>query len=159
MTMLHIEVLLANAERRAVAQVVRAHPEWTLEQLLSTFDGPHGEVLGSLTLQELRAGPSLGALVLPSDGGPPIDHTRLARAKRCRGEEFLSCLQEVLAEAPGPVGAAYLRARLGGPRWKLLAALQELVVAGLVVRSGRTSSTRYRLISTPAVTCRAALPR
>jgi hypothetical protein len=147
MPIAHFEELLAEAERRAIAQAVRAHPEWTLDQLFTTLSGPRGEVLGSLTVHELRAGASLGPVVIPSDGVPPIDHARLERAQRLRGDEYSSLVREVLAEAPGPVGAGYLRARLGGPRWKLLAALRELKAANVVMRSGATSSTRYWLNS------------
>lgn len=42
--------------------------------------------------------------------------------------------------------AAYLRARVGGPRWKLQASLRRLVNAGLVERSGSTSATRYWIV-------------
>ncbi|PRP95502.1 hypothetical protein ENSA5_38550 [Enhygromyxa salina] len=143
----HIETLLREAERRAIAQVIRAHSEWTLLQLFSNLEGPRGEVLSALTLREIFAEPQLGSVVMPNDGGPPIDQGLLEQAKRLRGREFSTFVREVLAEAPGPVGAAYLRARLGGPRWKLQGALRELEAAGVVVRRGATSSTQYRLIA------------
>jgi hypothetical protein len=140
----HVEQIVREAERRAIVQVIRAHPEWTLAQLFAQLDGPHREVLGRVTLTELRDD-QLGTVLVPNDGGPPIDPRRLAQAKRLRGPAFVACVRRVLADAPGFVGAAYLRARVGGPRWKLQSALRRLEAIGVVERRGMTSATRYRL--------------
>jgi hypothetical protein len=100
-------------------------------------------VLESITLGELF---SSSTLELPSDGGPVVDKRRLALAQTARGEEFDSWVLEVIGEAGMRVSAGYLRRRVGGPRWKLQAALGRLVDAGHVERTGVTSSTRYRLV-------------
>ena len=93
---------------------------------------------------ELLDEPRLDQLTLAADGGPPIDRKRRAEAKKLTGEKFDACVLAVLGQAKGtPVGAAYLSARVGGPRWKLQASLRRLVDAKLVERSGTTSATRY----------------
>ncbi len=128
--------------------VLRAHPEWTLAQVCSQLerDAPVAAVLRQLTLGELLAEPGPDADEPSPDGGPPVDHGRLAAARRLLGERFDACVCEVLGEAGGvAVGAAYLRDRVGGPRSKLQASLRRLIAAGLVSRSGTTSGTRYRL--------------
>ncbi|WP_146662087.1 hypothetical protein [Enhygromyxa salina] len=98
-----------------------------------------------MTIHELCDCGESGSVELPADGGPPIQRGRLERASRASGEEFDACVVEVLGEAPRRVGAAYLRARLGGPRWKLLGSLRRLIAAGVVERTGVTSGTRYLL--------------
>lgn len=142
--MSQLEPLLRAAERRAVLTVLRAHPEWTLEHLAHLLDGDGARALtlGELTVGELISDPSK-LTVAADDGGPPIDPIKLAAAKRRTGAEFDRCVEEVLRQASTPVGAAYLRARVGGPRWKLLDSLRRLMVAGVVQRSGATCSTIY----------------
>lgn len=137
-----IETLMLEGERLAIARAIRRHPEWTLEQLLGSFDGPRGPVLSTLTLHEIVQAPRLEAA---GDGGPPIDLTRLERAKRLSGPAFAACVREVLDESYWPVGAAYLRSRVGGPRWKLQSAMRQLEAQGVVERSGVTSATEYQL--------------
>lgn len=73
-----------------------------------------------------------------------IDQARLTRASESTGADFDAEVLEVLREAGHEVAAAYLRERVGGPRWKLQASLGRLVKARLVERRGTTSSTRYR---------------
>jgi hypothetical protein len=81
------------------------------------------------------------------DGEPPIHYERLALAVRCQGECFDKIVYEVLIEAGKAVGAAYLRARVGGPRWKLQSSLRRLAGAGMVERRGATSDARYLAIA------------
>lgn len=140
MTATHLEPLLRAAERRAVARVLRSHPEWTLGDVVAYIDknGPRAAVLRGLALRELLEGHACA-----TDGGPPIDVDILARAKRATGAEFDQLVREVLASAGRPVSARYLRARLGGPRWKLLTALNRLLHRRVIERSGITSATRY----------------
>ncbi|WP_181198440.1 hypothetical protein [Enhygromyxa salina] len=135
--------ILEEAERRALAQVVRSHPDWTLEKLLSQLDGPRGEGLAKVTLAELRADPDV---LLRFDGGPPINLRRLKRAKLATGAQFDGYVYRVLERAPGPVCGPYLRARVGGPRWKLQGALARLEAEGLVDHDGATSAMRYWLV-------------
>ena len=134
----------SKAGRRAVIMVIRAHPEWTLPQLFQylTSQGTHAGLLGSLTIQELVAGAD-EPVELGRDGGLPIRRARLEQAPRLQGAAFDTCVREVLMEAFGPVAASYLRARVGGPPWKLNKSLRRLVAAGVVERTGVTSATVY----------------
>ena len=143
----HFESALRAAERRAVVLVLRSHPDWTLGQVFSQLDGPKSEAVEAVTLGELIGVPvDDDRRELAPDGGPPIDRRRLERARRIRGEAFDEHLLAVLREAPGPVAASYLRARVGGPRWKVQAATRRLELAGKIRRTGRTSATRYRVV-------------
>ncbi|MFO7563572.1 MAG: hypothetical protein R6X02_13075 [Enhygromyxa sp.] len=150
----NLQALLCEAERRAVLAVLRGHPEWTLGSVLSHLEhgGPRAPLLRGLTLGELLEDPRLDQLTLADDGGPPIDRQRRAEAKQLTGEQFDEYVRATLEQAGEPVAAAYLRARLGGPRWKLQASLRRLVAAGLVERSGTTSATRYRTARPPGNT-------
>ncbi|HLT40566.1 MAG TPA: hypothetical protein VK034_30020 [Enhygromyxa sp.] len=142
----NLEPLLHEAERRAVVAVLRGHPEWTLGHVFSHLEqnGSRAPLLRELTLGELLDDPCLDQIIRAADGGPPVDRKRRVEAKKLTGERFDECVRAVLIEARGtPVGAAYLRARVGGPRWKLQASLRRLVNARLVRRSGSTSATRY----------------
>jgi len=138
-----LETILNEAERRAVVSVLRARPELTLEKLQDFFRGRYGATLRTITVRELletevRPDPS-------EDGGPPIDRAALEEAKKLSGEAFDQRLLAVIRQAGAhAVSAGYLRARVGGPRWKLQASLRRLVDLGEVERSGVTSSTRYR---------------
>lgn len=130
--------------------VLRSRGDLTLEHLCSLLaaDGPKATVLRSLTLAELLAEPPPQTTVLPRDGSPPIDLARLEAAQQSHGRAFERLVREVLVEAEGqPVRASYLRARLGGPRWKLHDALLRLIERGVVERSGTTSATRYRSVT------------
>ena len=145
----HLEPLMQQAERRAVVTVLRAHPEWTLGHLFGHLEqgGARANLLRNLTFGELLADPGPATNGLPPDGGPPINRVRLAAARRAAGAEFDEHVQSVLAEAGGrAVAAAYLRARVGGPRWKLQDSFRRLTAAGAIERSGTTSGTRYRVL-------------
>jgi hypothetical protein len=144
----HPESLLRQVERRAVVTVVRSCTELTLRQIgdLLETDGARAALLGSVTVGELLDEPDPRAIRLPRDGGPPIDLARREAAQQQSGAAFDECVYEVIAEADGrAVAAGYLRARVGGPRWKLQDALARLVDAGRIERNGTTSATRYRI--------------
>lgn len=128
--------------------VLRSHGDWTLEHICSLLEGPgpRAALLRSLTLAELLSEP-LELPELPPDGGPPIDPDLLAASKQARGAAFDRHVVTILSQAEGPVAACYLRARLGGPPWKLQTSLRRLIEAGLAERSGTTSATRYRFIA------------
>ena len=67
-----------------------------------------------------------------------------SRARRATGDTFDEMVLEVLTELwPKPVAAFEVRARLGGPRWKLQASLGRLVAARRAFRRGKTSGVRY----------------
>ncbi|PRQ02742.1 hypothetical protein ENSA5_20940 [Enhygromyxa salina] len=143
-----VETLLRESERQALILVLRAHPEWTLAELSRCVhsQSPCAEALARLTVGDLLVGvgSERGDLQLPDDGGPLINRALLERAKRADGEVFDALVESVILDSPHTaVSAKYLRARLGGPRWKLQAALARLVAAGVVERGGKTSATRY----------------
>lgn len=144
-----LETILNEAERRALVAVLRARPELTLEKLQDCFTGRYGETLRSITvgeLIELEAG-----VELPEDGGPPIDRAVLELAKRSSGEDYDLLVYDAIVAANGrAVSAGYLRARVGGPRWKLQGSLRRLVDAQQIERHGVTSSTRYRAVRPPS---------
>jgi len=145
MSVSHLEPLLRDAERRAVARVLRSHPEWTLGDVVAYVDkgGARSAALRSMPIRELLEGSAVDTD--HPDDGPPIDASILHRATRALGSEFDQLVRAVLVAADRPVGAAYLRARVGGPRWKLQASVRRLINAGLIERSGITSATRYRV--------------
>jgi hypothetical protein len=132
---------VAQLPRLAVARTLRAHPEWSLENLFGVIEcgGPRADALGGLTIAELLEG---GA----TTDAPSIDHVRRRQAIQQSGAEFDRLVFEVLCEVRDDVASGYLRARLGGPRWKMQGSLGRLVGAGKVVRSGTTSATRYRAV-------------
>lgn len=143
-----LETILNAAERRALVAVLRAKPELTLEELQDCFTGRHGPTLRTITVRELLDAQT--EIELPGDGGPLIDRGALERAKRVNGAEFDALVLRAICSADGrPVSASYLRARVGGPRWKLQGSLRRLVDAGDVRRSGVTSSTRYQPLPEP----------
>ena len=139
-----LESILNEAERKALVAVLRSRPELTLEKLQDCFVGRYGDTLRSITVGELI---ELHVDIdLPEDGGPPVDRSVLELAKHSNGEIYDGLVLDVIAAAGGhPVSASYLRARVGGPRWKLQGSLRRLVEAGKVHRNGVTSSTRYRV--------------
>jgi hypothetical protein len=150
MSATHLEPLLQYAERRAVVTVLRRHPEWTLGHVFSELEqnGARAPLLRDLTLGELFEDPDLDQITAAHDGGPPVDRRRLDAAKRLKGADFDECVRAVIDGAGGaPVSASYLRARVGGPRWKLQASLRRLADADAINRSGSTSGTRYRAVN------------
>jgi hypothetical protein len=138
-----LETILNEAERRAVVAALRARPELTLEKLQDFFRGRYGATLRTITVRELLETDT--HFDITDDGGPPIDHGALEQAKRLSGDAFDQRMLEVIRDAGNrAVSASYLRARVGGPRWKLQASLRRLADLGQVERTGVTSSTRYR---------------
>jgi hypothetical protein len=139
-----LETILNEAERKALVAVLRSRPELTLEKLQDCFVGRYGDTLRTITVGELI---ELSVEIdLPEDGGPPIDRSVLELAKHSNGEIYDGLVHDVLVAAGGhAVSASYLRARVGGPRWKLQGSLRRLVEAGRIHRNGVTSSTRYRV--------------
>lgn len=151
MPTLQLAPLLAKTERHILLAVLRDHPHWRLSELLRLIegDGPRAALLRDLRIEEL-----LSTEVTVIVRGPLTtdrDRERLEAAQQSSGELFDEFVREVLHEAstagPGWVSAGYLRERVGGTRWKLQASLARLIDAGVVERTGRTSSTRYRRLS------------
>jgi hypothetical protein len=134
-----LDAVLDKSERAGLVRVIRSHPELTLRNVLAYANGggPRAAILLDLTLHEL-ASP-----VMPDDGSPAIDTGRLEQAMRAHGSHFDDLVLTVLEEAGCAVRGAYLRARVGGPRWKLQRSLRRLFEAKATDRSGRSGATRY----------------
>jgi hypothetical protein len=142
----HASAAIDDLERLAVLRALHSHPEWPIGELLAYAEkgGPRAETLRGLTLAELVSDSQTVSLP-PAPQREPIDLDRLRRAETTYGAQFDRLVMEVLLEAgPRDVSAGYVRARLGGPRWKLSASLHRLVSAGTAVRGGNTFGTRYR---------------
>jgi hypothetical protein len=122
--------LQTELTKHTIIVTLRANPDWPVLDLKSRIGGDpeHARLLGEVTIGELRKEP------------PAL---QLLRAQATYGAAFDDLMLVVLREAARPVQAHYLRARLGGPRWKLQASLQRLIAAELADRSGATCSTRY----------------
>ena len=149
MLLSRLEPLMREAERRAVVSVLRSHPEWTFGQVLAHLErgGARSTVLRDLTIRELVGEPDADLSDLATSRAPLIDHGRLEAAKQAQGEPFDAFVLEVITEAAErPVAASYLRARVGGPPWKLQASLRRLEFAGKLQRIGRTSGTRWSVV-------------
>ncbi|EDM77771.1 hypothetical protein PPSIR1_38354 [Plesiocystis pacifica SIR-1] len=151
---------LEQAERRAVVQALRAHPSWTLGQLLEHIEaeGRYATVLRDLRLGEFVLADPVVVIRRRPPERHPVNHAnaeRLEAAMVAAGSEFDTFVREVLEEAragvhaehsrDGWVDSALLRSFVGGPRWKLQASLARLTEADVIERVGRTNSTRYRL--------------
>lgn len=126
-------------EREALIQTLCQHSEWPMRDVLRYIEqgGAHARTLGELTLRELAEGRA-------SCG----QRSRRVLAEAVEGEDFDLLMLEVLREVEArEVKAAYLRAQLGGPRWKIRGSLARLEAQGLVIRTGVTSNTAYRVAS------------
>jgi hypothetical protein len=131
--------------RLVLARTLREHPEWLFADVAGIIErgGPRADALGRLTIAELvHAG--------VGESCPDIDRARRWRAMQRTGAAFDQLVFEVLCEAPGPVAASYIRARLGGPRWKLQASYRRLMAAKRIKRTGNTSSVRYHAVGVQA---------
>lgn len=127
--------ILDETQRLALVIAIREHPEWSLANLLERVEAKddRSALLRRLTVRELM-----------TDPGVELGRVRLARARRATGDAFDEMVLAVLVERwPKPVAAFEVRARLGGPRWKLQASLGRLVAAGKADRTGNTSGVRY----------------
>ena len=150
------ETVAQLACRCAVVQVIRSHPEWSLGQIFDqlTRKDARSEALRSVTIGELLApARDQTAERRHEPAGvqgtePQIDMVRLRRASNLFGERFDAIVLEAIGEAGHPVAASYMRARVGGPRWKLQASFRRLAAKGAIQRRGNTSDVRYFL--TPA---------
>jgi hypothetical protein len=137
----HPTSILDETKRLALVITIREHPEWSLANLLDRVDedDAHAHALRRLTVRELM-----------HDPGVEMARVRLARARRSNGDEFDELVLAVLVELwPNPVAAFEFRARVGGPRWKVLASLGRLVAAGKAIRTGNTCGVRHTAVKAP----------
>ena len=124
-------VLLARRARRAaLIQALRGRPELTIEQLheLLTSD-EYGDDLRGITVREL----------LRSDpGDSPLE----VRA----GESVEQAVLRVFQRLPSrQLASGFFCRYMGLERWTAQKMLADMAERGLLVRSGKTSGTRYRL--------------
>jgi hypothetical protein len=133
--------LQSEIQRRALIQAVREHPEWRLADLdhVLASGNVRAEILGGITLAELQSTPE--PLRLES----PINSERLVRAQTLSGADYDAVVLEIVDEAGDWVRSSYVKARAGGPRWKVQNSLGRLVEAGRLKRQGTTSGTVYRV--------------
>jgi hypothetical protein len=136
-----VAALQSELQRRAVIQAVQEHPEWRLADLdhVMASGSPRAKLLGGITLAELQS--TLEPLRLEA----PINSERLARARTLSGSEFDAVVLEIIDEAGDWVRSGYVKARAGGPRWKVQQSLGRLVNAGRLKRQGITSATEYHV--------------
>src|SRR5690606_18888530 len=120
--------------RRVAARALRLFPDRPLHDLvdLVSGDSPHATALRSLTLAELQE--------------ESIEAQQRVLAERLGGDDFDRIMLEIIAGAGDWVSASYIRARAGGPRWKLLQSVGRLIDAGQLERRGKTSATQYRAV-------------
>ena len=128
------QLFATRLEHEIVVRALSRVPHCRLDELLAYIDAGerYADALARLRVCELLP---------PADS---IDLALLDRARRAQGEAYDALVLEVVRQAyPTRVDATYLRARIGGPRWKLQKSLGRLVRGQLVLRSGKTSGTRY----------------
>ena len=133
--------LQVEIQRRALIEAIRRHPEWRLADLDDVMESGNdrGKLLRGVTLDELRS--PLEPLSLES----PINSERLTRAQKLSGPDFDAVVFKIVDEAGDWVPSSYVKARAGGPRWKVQKSLGRLVDAGRLKREGTTSATLYRV--------------
>jgi hypothetical protein len=132
-TMAELALTLAERARRAaLIQTVRQRPDLTIEQLrylLST--GNYGDELSRITVDEL----------VQADIGPPAFSIRA-------GEQLEDAVLRVFHQLPGrELTSGFFCRYMRLERWTAQKLLAELAERGLLVRSGKTSGTRYTLPS------------
>lgn len=135
--------LHAEIERRGLVGALRANPQWQLADLdrVMAGKGRLAEPLSRITITELLSPPDQLHL------DPLVDHERLTQAQKLTGADFDAVVLEVVVEAGEHwIGSNHIKARVGGPRWKLLKSLGRLVGAGKIERRGTTSGTQYRRV-------------
>jgi hypothetical protein len=118
--------LAKQARRIALVQVVRSHPELTIEHLDALLTNPlHGDELSRISIDELLA----------------FRHPLIPRARGPTDETILRVFKHRRVELSSGFFVRYL----GLERWTAQQRLARLAERGLLVRSGKTSSTRYAL--------------
>ncbi len=114
--------VLALAAKSAIICELVDRPETLLSEILPLLSGEFGNVIGEIRVCELLE----------------------AREGSAPNSDYDSRIVEVVrAASTMSVSPAYVRERVGGPRWKRQAAILRLVEAGQIVRTGVTSGTRY----------------
>lgn len=123
---------IANeALRVGVVEAVRRMSAASLDELCRAVEaGPYAEILRTVTVAELRSERRPKTVRVTCERGADPKQAILLTFQRHPAHAFSSRL--------------FIQ-QLGLPRWTVGTLLGELVAAGLIRRSGRTASTRYRL--------------
>jgi hypothetical protein len=121
--------LAKRARRAALIQAVRGRPELTIEQLEALLaDRDYGDELSRVTIDEL----------MRADPRAPLE----ARP----GEPLEAAVMRVFQQLPErQLASGFFCRYMGLERWTAQKLLADLAERGLLVRSGKTSSTRYGL--------------
>lgn len=128
--MAELAVLLAKRARRsALIRAVRGRPQLTIEQLHLLVEGDYAEDLSQITVDELlRADASSPTLQVES------------------WESVEDAILRVFEQQPSrKLTSGFFCRYMGLERWTAQKLLAELAERGLLVRSGKTSGTRYAL--------------
>jgi len=139
------DTILRAAAQRLVFRAIRAHPDWSLLDLVEHLDAraPVGAILSAVEISELSLALAMRREV-DAEPPPSLSEDRLDAARHARGTSFDAIVHELLVEARGPVGARRLCEQLGTSRDKLRRSLLRLIDAGLAERTGSHNKTRYR---------------
>lgn len=125
--------LAKRARRTALIHAVRGRPDLTIGQLDALLaDSAYADDLSQITIDEL--------LVASTD----------VRALRIRpGESVERAVLRVFHQLPSqPLASGFFCRYMGLERWTAQKLLADMAERGLLVRSGKTSGTRYRLSPT-----------
>ena len=125
-----LAILLAKRARRAaLIQAVRCRPELTIDQLEALLaDRDYGDELSQITIEELLRSDARTALEVRT------------------GESIETAVMRVFQQLPArQLASGFFCRYMGLERWTAQKLLADLAERGLLVRSGKTSSTRYNL--------------
>jgi hypothetical protein len=122
-------LLAKRARRAALIQAVRGRPDLTIDQLQGLLtDHDYSDELAEITIEELmRADTRTPLEVRP---GEPLDVAVMRVFQQLPARELAS---------------GFFCRYMGLERWTAQKLLADLAARGLLVRSGKTSSTRYVL--------------
>lgn len=121
----------ARAERQGLIDIVRAHPDMPMDELLSLVEsGRIGRLLGSLTLAECQSGLADESAVDGAD-------------KATQRANYDGRILDVLRETEEPLSPAQVCERVGGSAHEARVALQRLAAAKKVTRVWKSGGHGY----------------
>jgi hypothetical protein len=122
-------LLAKRARRAALIQAIRGRPELTIEQLQALLDDhDYGDELSEITIEELMRADARAALEVRP------------------GESIETAVLRIFQQLPArELASGFFCRYMGLERWTAQKLLADLAERGLLVRSGKTSSTRYGL--------------
>jgi hypothetical protein len=124
----------ARAERQGLIEIVRAHVDIPLAELLLLIDeGRTGRMLGTLTIAEC------------SDGRANEDSVELLNKAGHRAA-YDARILEVLRDASEPLSPTEVQERVGGSAQEARTALQRLAAAKKVTRTWKERGHGYLLV-------------